>query len=131
MLRTSILGRCDLRAVLVLAALISLCVSNNVGLSFLPLHGSGGYVSEIGQDNPNATASASRLPGEPDSFRVPIMWQKREGKGPQSHTEATTLRSALLFPGDIRFPIEETSSQFPCFSQYGSQPPGRAPPRLA
>lgn len=131
MFRTIVSGRYAPRAVLVLAALISLCVSNNVGLSFLPLHGSGGYVSEIGQENPNATALGSRSPVESDSSRVPIMSQKRGDKEPESQSGAAILNSGLLFPSHSRFLVEQPSRSFLCLSEDVSQPPGRAPPRLA
>lgn len=132
MLRTIISGRYELRALLVLAALISFCVSNNVGLSFLPLQWTDHRVLKAQPgSNDDGEASSSRSPVECDSFRVPIVSQKRGDKAPESHPRAAILSSDLLFPENSGFPIEQTSRGFVFLSESVSQPEGRAPPRLA
>lgn len=131
MLRTIISGRYELRALLVFAAVISFCVSNNVGLSFFPLQWTSHQVSKAQPGSNDAKASSSRSPVECDTFRVPIMSQKRGDKEPESQSGAAILNSGLLFPSDIRFVVEQTSRSFLCLSEDVSQPPGRAPPRLA
>ena len=131
MLRTIISGRYELRALLVFAALLSFCVSNNVGLSFFPLQWNSNQVSKAQPGSTNAKASPSRSPLECDTFRVPIMSQKRGDKEPESHPRAAILSSDLLFPENSGFPAEHTSRCFVFLPVSVSQPEGRAPPRLA
>jgi hypothetical protein len=121
-----------LRAFLVFAALISLCVSKNVGPQFLPLPGLSDQVGESQLESERN--AASRFPSsESDNFRVPMVGQthKRAGTELQSHPLATAaLRSAFEQPVDV-----QTTSDWSCaillFTWASvSQPPGRAPPAL-
>lgn len=121
----------DLRALLVIAALISLCVSNNVGPSFLPLPVVTYRAAENLQENRRDTAS--RLPpAESDSFRVPMMGhtQKRAAKEPQPQPLGTTLRAGFVLPNDPRVATELSFPISLFTSASVSQPLGRAPPRL-
>ena len=120
----------DLRAFLVIATLISLCVSNNVGPSFLPLPVVTDRVAAKPQEKQLDIASRAPSPAESDSFRVPMMAQaqKRAAKETQPQPLAATLKVGIALPADSRvattlsFPISNFSSALV------SQPPGRAPP---
>jgi hypothetical protein len=116
---------------LVLATLISLCVSNNVGPSFLPLPI---VTDRIGEKPQNRRDTASRCPSptQSDSFRVPMMGQaqKRAVKELQSQPLGTTLRAGLVLPNDARVATKLSFSVSLFTSASVSQPPGRAPPRL-
>ena len=122
----------DPRPFLVVAALISLCVSNNVGPSFLPLPVVTDRATETPQEKQHDKASRAPSHTESDSFRVPMMGQtqKRATKATQPQPFATTLKTGFVLPTEARvaaefgFPIP----LFTCASV--SPPPGRAPPRL-
>lgn len=122
----------NLRALLVIAALCTLCISNNVGPSFLPLP-----VSDRLADNPQANhrdrASGLPSPVEPDAFRVPIMGytQKRVVKEAQPQPLAATLKAAVVLPNHALVATKFNSRISLFTSASVSQPPGRAPPRLA
>ena len=122
----------QLRALLVLATLISLCVSNNVGPSFLPLPIVTDRIAEKPQENQRDTASRCPSPTQSDSFRVPMMGQaqKRAVKELQAQPLGTTLRAGLVLPNDARVATELSFSVSQFTSASVSQPPGRAPPRL-
>lgn len=120
----------QLRALLVLATLISLCVSNNVGPSFLPLPVVTDRVPEKSQETQRDRASRAPSPAESDSFRVPMMGQalKRAVKEPQPQPLAVTLKAGIVPPVDARV-ATTLSFPIPLFSSASvSQPPGRAPP---
>lgn len=119
------------RALLVIAVLISLCVSNNVGPSFLPLPVVANRAAENPQENQHDTASRPPSPAESDSFRVPILShkQKRAAKEPQPQPLGTTLKARLVLPNDVRVATEFGLPTSLFTSASVSQPPGRAPPR--
>jgi hypothetical protein len=120
----------ELRSLLVIAAIISLCVSNNVGPNFLPLPVVTDRVALDLYESQGHTASQLPSPAGSDSFRVPMMGQKRAVKEPQPQPLGTTLRAGFVLPNDARV---ATALIFPVslFSSASvSQPPGRAPPRL-
>jgi hypothetical protein len=122
----------DLRALLVIAALISLCVSNNVGPSFLPLPVVTDFVAENPQENQRDTATLPPSPAESDSFRVPMVaqTQKRADKEPQPQLLAATLKGGFVFPNEARV-ATEFSYPIPLFTSASvPQPSGRAPPHL-
>ena len=129
-LETTISTPFCLRALLVIATLLSLCVSNNVGPSFLPLP----VVTDRQAENPQAnlrdTASRHPSPTESDSFRVPMMGQtqkKRAAK--QLQPLDITLTSGFVPPGDALVAAEFSFPLFLMTPASVSQPPGRAPPR--
>ena len=131
--QTSISTFFKLRAFLVFAALLSLCVSNNVGPCFLPLPVVTDHVAENQHEKQCNTASRHPSPVESDSFRVPMMaqTQKRADKPPQPQTLAATLTDGFVFQDNAR-----AATEFDChISVFTSasvlQPPGRASPRLA
>ena len=120
------------RAFLVFAALISLCVSNNVGPSFLPLPLISDRIAETPQKNQRDSASRVRSPAEADSFRLPMMGQtqKRAAKEPQPQPLGATVRAGLVLQNDARVAIELSFPVLLFTAASVSQPPGRAPPRL-
>ncbi len=121
----------ELRAFLVFAALISLCVSNNVGPSFLPLPVVTDHVAENPRENQRDTASRAPSSRESDSFRVPMMGhtqKKRAAKQPQPLD--ITLKAGFVPPSDPRVAGELSFPIFLPTPASVSQPPGRAPPRL-
>jgi hypothetical protein len=120
----------ELRALLIFASIISLCVSNNVGPSFLPLPVRTDRVAEKPQEKQRDKASRFPSPAESDSFRVPIMsqTQKRAAQEPQAQPLAATIKAGIAPPLDSRV---ATTFSFPTSlfsSPLVSQPPGRAPP---
>lgn len=127
-------SRCfNVRAALVILALVSLCVSNNVGPCFLPLPVVTDRIANNPQGNKDNKASRSSLPAESDNFRVPMMaqTQKRSDNAPQAQPLAATLKAGFVPPNNAGA-VTEFSYQisFPTSASV-SQPPGRAPPRLA
>jgi hypothetical protein len=121
----------DLRALFVIVALISLCVSKNVGPQFLPLPG---LSHQVGESKPEVQHGASRFPSSrSDSFRVPMVSQaqKRSGTEQQPQPLATSaLKSAFEQTFDLRIIHYCISTVLLFTSAHVAQPPGRAPPRL-
>ncbi|CAN5766243.1 hypothetical protein BH20ACI3_BH20ACI3_22070 [soil metagenome] len=121
----------EIRAFLVIAALISLCASNNVGPQFLPLPGVLDCSAESQRESQNNTAS--RPPsGTSDNFRVPMMaqTQKRTGTKPPPQSLGTALNGGCVQPDDARSVCEFSYAILLFHSASVSQPPGRAPPHL-
>jgi hypothetical protein len=119
----------ELRAFLVFAALITLCVSNNVGPSFLPMPFVVDSVAQTPQNQPEAATLVHQSPAKSDSFRVPMMAQKRADRETQPQPLATTLKIGFVGPNDAHLPAE-VCFRIPLFTSPSvSQPPGRAPPR--
>ena len=121
----------ELRAFFVCAALVSLCVSNNVGPCFLPLPAVADCVAEHRPNPQNNTVSRSSSRTGSDSFRVPMMGQAQKRADKEYHAQPiATPTASVVVPVDA--PVaDELSLQFFCLpSASVSQPPGRAPPRL-
>jgi hypothetical protein len=121
----------NLRVLLFTVTLFSLCVSNNVGLSFLPLPVVAERLAEI-SDSAHGE-SGSRLPSsrEIDSFRVPIMGhkQKRVTKQPTPQPVAALQKTGIELPELARVASEvAVPVSISTFASI-SRPPGRAPPR--
>jgi hypothetical protein len=123
----------NLRALVIIAALVCLCVSSNVGLQFFPLPAvTTQSVLHVQPDQPNLASHAPRAGAQ--SFRVPMMVQsnKRADKeSPQSDAIIAVRVDGLGFPGATRFAIEVG---YPvCFVTSVTMVPsaGRAPPSLA
>ncbi len=122
----------NLRALLVVAALICLCVSSNVGLQLFPLPTA---TLELAQDvyleEANQTWHAPQADAQ--SFRVPIMAQskKRADKEPRHFDQFIVLPSDRLdLPRPIRSAFEVRYVAW--FLTSVTMPPGagRAPPSL-
>jgi hypothetical protein len=122
----------DPRGLLVTAALLSLCVSKNVGPSFLPLPILSDCVAENRQKNQHNPSFRPPPPAESDSFRVPMMaqMQKRADKEPQPLPLSVSLNAGYVLPDDARA-ASGFSYPITLFTSTSvSLPPGRAPPRL-
>jgi hypothetical protein len=119
-----------LRACLVVAALISLCVSSNVGPRFLPLPAlSNGEA--ISQSEPQGEAASRQSHCEADGFRVPMMsqTQKRTDREPQQlQPIALALKEALISLNDCRVAIERHYASSLLKPPALSLSLGRAPP---
>ena len=131
--QVSIPALLNLRATLVIAALICLCVSSNVGLQFFPLPASPTPVAPDFQlVQPNKSLYAPLASAK--SFRIPMMVQskKRADKEPPQSDRLIALPSARfdLLPTDTRFAIQ--IDQTVCFLTSLTMAPhaGRAPPSL-
>ena len=123
----------DLRALLVIAALCTLCISNNVGPNFLPLPVVTDRLAENPQERHRGPVSGLPSPVEPDAFRVPMMGhtQKRVVKEPHPQNLAATLKADVVLPNDAQVATALNTRISLFTSASVSQPPGRAPPRLA
>jgi hypothetical protein len=129
--QVSITALLNSRSLLVIAALICLCVSSNVGLQFFPLPASTTQVAlNVPLDQPNGLyapqANAKR-------FRVPMMVQskKRADKELPQADRLIALPSARFgLPRDTRIAIEIDHTV--CFLTPLTMAPraGRAPPSL-
>ncbi len=130
--QTIISGLVDLRALVIVAALFSLCVSNNVGPRFVPLPVVTDRATESRHESPGNATSRPPLPGESNSFRVPMMAQaqKRADKEPQPQPLAALPKGAVVLSGDTCTAAEFSHSVSVWKSPSVSQPPGRAPPRF-
>ena|SRR5688500_16619011 len=118
------------RIALVTATLLSLCISNNVGPSFLPLPVVTEHVTENRQDNQQTSASRGPFPVEADSLRVPMLAQsqKRADKDQPTQPVAATLKHGFVLPDQTRVVAESSYLVSLVTSQSVLQPPGRAPP---
>ena len=129
--QVSITALLNSRALLVIAALICLCVSSNVGLQFFPLPAPTRVASDVQLDQPNKALYAPQA--NTKSFRVPMMVQskKRADKEPPQSDRLIALPSARFsLPRDTRIVIEIDHTV--CFLTPLTMAPraGRAPPSL-
>ena len=129
--QVSITALLNSRALLVIAALICLCVSSNVGLQFFPLPASTQVALDVPLDQPNKALYAPQANAK--SFRVPMMVQskKRADKEPPQSDRLIALPSARFgLPRDTRIAIEIDHTV--CFLTPLTMAPraGRAPPSL-
>ena len=130
--QVSISALLNARALLVIAALICLCVSSNVGLQFFPLPASTTQGAlDVQLDQPNEALYAPQATAK--SFRVPMMVQskKRADKEPPQSDRLIALPSARFgLPRDTRIAIEIDHTV--CFLTPLTMAPraGRAPPSL-
>lgn len=123
----------DVRCALVIATLLSLCVSSNVGPCFLPLPVVTERVAENRQKNQHNTATRPLSRAQSDGFRVPMMAQtlKRADSAHYPQPFATMLKAGFVLPDDARAATEFSYSVSLLYSAAVSEFPGRAPPRLA
>ena len=119
-----------LRAYVVVAALLSLCVSSNVGPRFLPLPALENYAADNLQQTTGATASRSHSTGSA-SFRVPMAQaQKRADRELQAQPLAVMPGIEFIPPKDTRVFAEFNHPDVLLTVALASLPSGRAPPRL-
>lgn len=117
----------DLRVLLVIAALVSLCISSNVGPRFLPLSG---VIDRVEQPREN-DGGVSRSHGpQAESFRVPMMAQRRADREAPPQPLAALPKLGFVSPNEARFAAECSQQSFLFTSTSVSRPSGRAPPRL-
>lgn len=118
------------RALLVVAALISLCVSSNVGPRFLPLPAISDDVATSQSEHQGEIASR-HLYSDADSFRVPMMvqMQKRTDREPQQPQPiALLLKGVLVSINDCRIVTDRYfASSLPVLPSLSLRF-GRAPP---
>lgn len=119
----------QLRAFLIVAALISLCLSSNVGPRFLPLPN---VIDPEEKALQSQGVTVSRSRSEHESFRVPILaqTQKRADRETPPHLLDVTLRVGFVVANDARVATEFHDVSHLFTSTSVSQPAGRAPPRL-
>lgn len=119
-----------LRAAVVVAALLSLCVSSNVGPCFLPLPALENYAAENLQQPAGATASRSHSTGSA-SFRIPMAQaQKRADRELQAQPLALITGVLLVLPISTRVFAELSDPLVLSNIAPASLSSGRAPPRL-
>jgi|SRR5687767_8432713 len=122
----------NLRALVVIAALVCLCVSSDVGLQFFPLPAVTTQAElDVQLNQPNNTSHAPLAGAQ--SFRVPMMAQsnKRADKEPpQFHPLLPWPSDQFGLPTETRFAIESYNPV--CFLTSVPMMPhaGRAPPSL-
>jgi hypothetical protein len=118
-----------LRAGVVITALFSLCVSSNVGPSFLPLPALENDAAENLPQTTGATASRSHSSGSA-SFRVP-MAQAQKRPELQVRPPVVVPKIHFVVPNNPRV-FAELSDPDPLYTvALDSLPAGRAPPRLS
>jgi len=117
-----------LRVFVVNAALLSLCISSNVGPQFLPWPALDSPTSaNLLAEHQEVIVSSSN---ESISFRVPMMVQAQKRADRQLRSGSALLTTGIyVLPADVgRLPTEimapESLSTFP----ITLEPPGRAPP---
>ena len=119
-----------LRATVVVAALVSLCVSSNVGPRFLPLPTLDNYAAENVQHSTGTTASRSHSQTSA-GFRVPMAQaQKRADREVQAQPLAVMPGIHFILPNNSRAFAELSGRDNPFTVVLASLPSGRAPPRL-
>ena len=131
--QVSIPASLNLRALVVIAALVCLCVSSNVGLQFFPLPAATTTQVALDAQLHQANKALYAPQAEANSFRVPMMVQskKRADKEPPQSDPLIALPSDQPdLPKDARFAIE--IDQPVCFLTPLTMAPraGRAPPSL-
>lgn len=115
------------RAIVVGGALLSLCVSSNVGPCFLPLPALESYTAKILQQTPGTTASRSHSHGS-EGFRVPMLQAQKRADELQAQPLALMPRVHFVLPDDTRvFPDLSHPDTYFGYAQ-ASLPSGRAPP---
>lgn len=121
----------NLRALLVIAALICLCVSSNVGLQFFPLPAATNQVALEAPFDQGTTASNAPQ-ADSQSFRVPMLQSKKRAdkEPPQSDRPIALPSDRFGLPRDTHIAIEIDHTV--CFLTPLTMAPraGRAPPSL-
>jgi hypothetical protein len=118
----------ELRAFLIVAAVVSLCTSSNVGPRFLPLPEVIDPIQKESQGK--GTAASHSRNSELESFRVPMMGQAQKRSDTESPPQPLGLIPGLGFvlANDVRGVTEFSHVSYLFISDSVSQPTGRAPP---
>ena len=102
-------GLADLRALLVIAALLSLCISSNVGPRLLPLPD----VIDRVEEQCEKKIGISRSRGlQAESFRVPMMAQRRADREAPPQPLAALPKVGFVSPNEARFAAECSQQSF-------------------
>src|SRR5918999_2797318 len=102
-----------LRTLLVVGVLLSLCVSNNVGVSFLPLSQTANSSLASEQNRPADIFSTPKPPVDAANFRVPIMSQKRAEKEPEPQPVGPSMEAGLCSQKDSGITYQDSYSSLP------------------
>ncbi len=121
----------ELRALIVIGALVALCVSSNVGPQLLPLPTLAAHVTTHSRVVPGAI-TADLHSDSSASFRVPILAdsQRRADRRFQDHLVAALPRVNFVFSNVLCLSPERNHQASGLASESATPPPGRAPPRL-
>jgi hypothetical protein len=118
-----------LRAVLVIVAICTLCISDNVGPRFLPLPCLAHHEAK-GLQRTQQLSGPQSSPSESDSFRVPMISQTQR-RAQEKPNPDFLISPAAVFA--ISTQVQAHAEIHPLLI-FGSptvpQPQGRAPPRL-
>ena len=123
----------DLRAFFIVGALISLCVSDNIGPRLLPLPVAPESSTATAQGSQDDAASCLTASGASACFRVPIIAQvhKRGSLQPQPPPPVTHAPTcSFAQPGDVRTSSHNPHAPLRITSAPVLRPSGRAPPAL-
>jgi hypothetical protein len=121
-----------LRALVVLGALLSLCVSDTVGPRLLPLPSQVGQAAERRQSVGEPGCSSAPTSGHPEVVRVAMTAPARKQAGAEQHTTHVTAHAAATHvsapePGALSS-VQTTYSPTHAASANATRPRGRAPP---
>jgi len=118
-----------LRTLVLITALLSLCVSSNVGPRFLPLPALDPPASENIFEQQETTISPIHSK-ESSSFRVPMMAQaqKRADREPESNSALLIHGIDVLVANAGQVPAEVIAPDSLVTFPITLEPPGRAPP---
>jgi hypothetical protein len=128
-------GRVKWRALLIIGALISLCLSDTVGPRLLPLPTSELATTAEALGRPGPAPAASRTPPSSKSLgpRVDMAATSQNRAGADhKHMQvaAHSPRSVLQAPAGIILSTLNVFKPLYSLTAQVSRPPGRAPPRL-
>jgi hypothetical protein len=121
-------GLSILRASVIVAALLSLCVSSNVGPRFLPLPALENEAENL-QQTTGTTASRSQSNGLA-TFRVPMAQAQKRADRVQAQSLAVMPGLHFVLPNNRRVFVEFNDPDFLFTVASTSLHSGRAPPRL-
>lgn len=121
----------NLRTILILAALVCLCLSSNVGPRFFPLPATSQVALDVQLHQANSALYAPQADAR--SFRVPMMVQSKkraDTEPPQSEALIALPSERFGLSTDTRFAVEV--GYCVCFFTTITMAPraGRAPPSL-
>lgn len=120
-----------LRALLVLAALVSLCVSDTVGVRLLPLTGDVTSSTTTRQSFEDAAVTSAPSSETSGPARVTMAAPARKSVGAEhrsAHVAARAAEEHVTPPSDAGAFSQTTHSPLPASPPALTRPPGRAPP---
>ena len=127
-------GRVKWRALLIIGALVSLCLSDGVGPRLMPLPVSEAATAsaEVQQgDDPTASRAPSPIKGSSARVEMAATAQNRDGARHQQVQTATHAPQRMFIaPAVIILKVHGAYGHLLSFTAPVSRPPGRGPPRL-